>query len=154
MTTLLFARPDYETIPGLDGETNTDDELCVNPEALDIFRQPRDTPYNTTTQVPRLLSKSETLRLLHVYQEAIGEMHPIVDTECLIEQVEILYAVRDIEPSSRRSNVSQKDDDDIHTLNIVCSIALTADYWEIHSRASIVSECTGQDPDEDDISGD
>lgn len=77
--------------------------------------------------MPRLLSKSETLRFLHVYQEAIGEMHPIVDTECLMEQVEILYAVRDIEPSSRRSSVSQKDDDDIHTLNIVCSIALTAE---------------------------
>jgi hypothetical protein len=64
---------------------------------------------------------------LRVYQEVVGELHPIVDIECLMEQVDILYAARDIGLSLRRSNALQIDDNDIHILNIVCTIALTAE---------------------------
>lgn len=42
-------------------------------------------------QLPRLLAKHETLRLLNVYQEVMGQLHPIVDLKRLIDLAEACY---------------------------------------------------------------
>ncbi len=120
----------HETTPSLNNGVTADGELNIDSEDNDpcVFRQLEVVTSNdTTAQLPRLLSKSEALRLLHVYQGVVGDLHPIVGVEYLMEQVETLYTIHDIELSSRKSNALKIDDDDIYILNVVCSIALTAE---------------------------
>jgi hypothetical protein len=74
-------------------------------------------------QLPRLLARNETLRLLNVYQEVIGHLHPILNFQGLIEQAEASYMPHRRSPSDPLTI----QDDTILILFLALAIALAAE---------------------------
>lgn len=136
------------TITWSDHQNNSDiDEMTTVTEELnnngswgggDVFHQPLDAP--CTVPVHRLLSKADTFRLLHVYQEVIGNFYPILNLQSLGEEAERLHDCGGIDLGLRRGNSSHVDNDSILILNLVCSIALTAETTGISKIAQVFYE--------------
>lgn len=119
--------PQHEAIPIPDQELSSDEghSLLLETEDPRISRQFQEILFHSTTpQLASLLSKTETLRLLSVYPEIVGNLHPIMDIDCLVEQVERLYTAQDSELDASRGNIMQMDRDDIDILSIIYTIAL------------------------------
>ncbi|KAJ4856772.1 fungal specific transcription factor domain-containing protein [Trichoderma breve] len=112
---------------GIDEMTTVTEELNNNDSwgGGDVFHEPLDAP--CTVPVHRLLSKADTFRLLHVYQEVIGNFYPILNLQSLGEEAEKPHDCGGIDLGLRRGNSSHVDSDSILVLNLVCSIALTAE---------------------------
>lgn len=73
------------------------------------------------------IPSSEAVRLLRVYHNVIGELHPICDIEHLIKQTEIYYRRSDSEMSIMASQNTPIDEDDLLMVNLAISIALSAE---------------------------
>lgn len=93
-----------------------------------------------------LLSKRDAVRLIRVYQGSIGELHPIVDCERLIEQTEGWY----IWPTDGLSDPDRGVDDfpsgehGLVILNLVLSIALCAETGSHSEQAmTLYKSCHG-----------
>jgi hypothetical protein len=120
--------------------TTVTEELSNNDSwgSGDVFHQPLDTP--CTVPVHRLLSKADTFRLLQVYQEVIGNFYPILDLQSLGEEAGRLHDYGGIDLGLRRGNSSHVDNDSMLLLNLVCSIALTAETTGISKIAQVFYE--------------
>jgi hypothetical protein len=71
-----------------------------------------------------LFSMQEAIRLLSVYQEVVGEYHPVLAIEQLTEQVEAWYFAPDIQSSFSSGLVDKAD---LLILNLALAIALRAE---------------------------
>lgn len=80
-------------------------------------------------QFRTLLPKREALRLIRVYREVIGELHPIVDCDRLVEQTEGWYnwPTDDISDTGRVGDHSLSEEHALVILNLVLSITLCAE---------------------------
>jgi hypothetical protein len=79
-------------------------------------------------QFRTLLSKRDSLRLIRVYEDVIGDMHPLLDTDRLAEQAEGWYNW----PAAGSSDAKDGDnalleDQSLLVLNLVLCIALCAE---------------------------
>lgn len=68
------------------------------------------------------LSKSEALRLCQVYEEEMGVMYPILELPELLDQVHLLYGIKD---HTVGDNVLHQED--VYILRLVFACALTAE---------------------------
>ncbi|KAH8703032.1 hypothetical protein BGW36DRAFT_457402 [Talaromyces proteolyticus] len=78
----------------------------------------------TTQEQPlfrTLLSRREFLHLIYIYQEIIGEFHPIIDVERLVDQSGIWYGKQPCENDTRESVVEAYD---VTILSLALAIAL------------------------------
>jgi hypothetical protein len=71
------------------------------------------------------LQLHDALRLLQVYHECVGVLHPIVDVEALVQQCKMLWHSANDLPVSQTSPL-RKPEDDSH-LKMVLAIALLAE---------------------------
>ncbi|KAH8707127.1 hypothetical protein GQ44DRAFT_777517 [Phaeosphaeriaceae sp. PMI808] len=74
-------------------------------------------------QLPRLLARNETLRLLNVYHDIVGQLHPILDLKRLIQQAEACY-------TNNRRSLSEPciiQDNTVIILFLALAIALSAE---------------------------
>lgn len=69
-----------------------------------------------------LLNRREFLRLLYIYQEIMGEFHPIIDVERLVDQSGIWYGKQPFENNTKASAIEE------HVV-IVLSLALAIALW-------------------------
>ncbi|KIW15886.1 hypothetical protein PV08_05936 [Exophiala spinifera] len=69
----------------------------------------------------------EAIRLLRVYNNVIGELHPICDIEELIKKIETYYSRSDSERSMMTSHNTPIDEDDLLMVNLAIAIALSAE---------------------------
>lgn len=122
-------------------ETTTGTEELNNNDSWgggDVFHQPLDAP--CTVPVHRLLSEADVLRLLHIYQEVIGNLYPVLNLQSLSGEAERLYEFGGIDLGLRRADSSHVDNDAILVLNLVCSIALTAETTGTSKIAQVLYE--------------
>lgn len=90
-----------------------------------------------------LLSKREALRLIRVYHEVIGELHPIVDCDRLVEQTEGWYNWPVNDPSNPGSD-SLSEEHGLAILNLVLSITLCAETGSQSEHArTLYKSCQG-----------
>jgi hypothetical protein len=75
--------------------------------------------------LPGVMDKTEALRLLDVFQESLGELHPVLDLDRLRKETESLYPSSEIEHRCTPSLLI--DDEDFLIVIIVLSIVLTAE---------------------------
>jgi hypothetical protein len=117
-----------KTNPSVEDDETDDEEPVLYPEANNNRPNPRrqSTHMQELLQWPLLLSKREAVRLLDVYQEVIGDLHPIVDTKRLVEQVEICYALAGMEQDPRHGEGSIIDENTL-ILCLALSIAFAAE---------------------------
>lgn len=97
-------------------------------------------------QFRTLLPKREALRLIRVYQEVIGELHPIVDCERLVEQTEGWYnwPKDDISDPSGGIDHSLSEEHALAILNLVLSITLCAESGSQSEHAmTLYGSCHG-----------
>lgn len=131
---------DHQNCSGIDEMTTVTEELNNNDSwgGGDVFHQPLDAP--CTVPVHRLLSKVDMCRLLHVYQEVIGNFYPILDLKSLGEEAERLYDCGGIDLGLTQGNSSHVDDNSILVLNLVSSIALMAETTGTSKIAQVLYE--------------
>lgn len=94
-----------------------------------------------------LLPKREALRLIRVYKEVVGELHPIVDCDRLAEQTEGWYNWPGAGLSgtgTKGGNDPMSDEDSLLILNLVLSIALCAESGcQSEDARSLYKNCRG-----------
>lgn len=75
------------------------------------------------------LPKAEALRLCQVYEEEMGIMYPVLELPELLDQVNLLYGVKDhtIEPEAQSHAQRSLDREDVYILRLVFACALTAE---------------------------
>ncbi|KAM5350837.1 hypothetical protein ACJ41O_007342 [Fusarium nematophilum] len=115
------ARPDRSRIPSFDDSQSDDEDVGLSPGDDDsVVSQESVTPLSRPTlfQFLNCLGQDEAVRLLRVYHEVIGELHPVCDIESLVEQMNGLYGA---------SAELAADEDDLIILNLTLTIALTAE---------------------------
>lgn len=127
LRTGLFSKsPQYsEQIASID-ENQTDDE-----EARDDIETHRsiDSPYQMANspafqkllQFRNYISMREAVRMLLVYQEVVGEYHPILDVDMLVKQVERWFTWPE---GQFPPGLSAADEHNILVVNIAIAIAL------------------------------
>ncbi|KAH7141721.1 hypothetical protein EDB81DRAFT_948146 [Dactylonectria macrodidyma] len=127
------AKPDRSRIPSFDDSQSDDDEdagLSLSPGDDDsVASQESVTPLSRPTlfQFLNCLSQTEAVRLLRVYHEVIGELHPVCDIESLVEQVNGLYNASSQRQGAGDDAELAADEDDLLILNLTLTIALTAE---------------------------
>lgn len=115
-----------ETNPSLEDDYIDDDEHTLVEEGHGSSVQARlaDTRLRQcAAQLPRLISKSETLRLLNVYHDVVGRLHPILDPKCVVEQAEACYTLN----NRSAPKVTALREENFLILYLVLSIALSAE---------------------------
>lgn len=75
------------------------------------------------TRCLRKLGKARALKLIDVYQEVIGHLHPVVDIEQQKSQLDIIYALLESAPEAR-STYPEIGQDSLDVTKLVLSIAL------------------------------
>lgn len=75
------------------------------------------------------LPKNEALRLCQVYEEEMGMMYPVLDVTELLDQVQLVYSLRDgsSDPRMQPNGRNTLDRNDVHILRLVFACALTAE---------------------------
>lgn len=114
--------PDFDETP-----TNKDGTAsCSDARNHDVHDLPETLlSASSFIDLPRLISKSEALRLMRVYQEAVGELHPILGPDQLHKETESLYLSLVFEQGRERT--IDLGDEDVQIIVMVLSIALTAE---------------------------
>lgn len=139
----------WQVSPSLDGSQHSEDGTrLTSPEedgwaALDPSL--RRSLRNSLLQFQTLIPKKEALRLIRVYKEVIGELHPIVDCDRLAEQTEGWYNWPGAGSSGMKGgDDSMSDEDSLLILNLVLSITLCAESG-CHSEnaRSLYKNCRG-----------
>lgn len=139
----------WHVSPSLDGSQHSEDGTrLTSPEedgwaALDpsLRRSLRHSLLQFQTSLP----KKEALRLIRVYKEVIGDLHPIVDCDRLAEQTEGWYNWPGAGLSGTKGgDDSLSDEDSLLILNLVLSITLCAESG-CHSEdaRSLYKNCRG-----------
>lgn len=119
--------PEDETNPSLEDE-HSEDEQCGHGADM-----PGTNSHTTLTnhrlrqcvsQLPRFLAKHDTLRLIDVFQDVVGNLHPVLKSKRIIEEAEACYAAR-----NSRSIAEPKEIEENATLLLflTLAIALTAE---------------------------
>lgn len=118
--------------PSLDGSQHSEDG--IRPTSLEedgwaaLDPSVRRSLRHSLLQFQTLLSKREALRLIRVYKEVVGELHPFVDCDRLAEQTEGWYNWPGAGSSGAKGgDDSWSDEDGLLILNLVLSIALCAE---------------------------
>jgi hypothetical protein len=116
-----------ETNPSLeDDHTDDDERTLIQDEGHGSGVQERLAKTRLRqclAQLPWLIAKNDALRLLNVYHEVIGRLHPILDPKRLVEQAEACYVFH----SKPTSDASILHEDTILILYLALSIALAAE---------------------------
>lgn len=143
------AAPVWHVSPSLDGSHHSEDSIhLASPEedgwaALDpsVRRSLR----HSLLQFQTLLPKREALRLIRVYKEVVGELHPFVDCDRLAEQTEGWYNWPGAGSSGAKGgDDSLSDEDGLLILNLVLSIALCAESGcQSEDARSLHKNCRG-----------
>lgn len=143
------AAPVWHVSPSLDGSHHSEDSIrLTSPEedgwaALDpsVRRSLR----HSLLQFQTLLPKREALRLIRVYKEVVGELHPFVDCDRLAEQTEGWYNWPGAGSSGAKDgDDSLSDEDGLLILNLVLSIALCAESGcQSEDARSLHKNCRG-----------
>lgn len=139
----------WQVSPSLDGSQHSEDGTrLTSPEedgwaALDpsLRRSLRHSLLQFQTSLP----KKEALRLIRVYKEVIGDLHPIVDCDRLAEQTEGWYNWPGAGLSGTKGgDDSLSDEDSLLILNLGLSITLCAESG-CHSEdaRSLYKNCRG-----------
>ncbi|RYP14187.1 hypothetical protein DL765_006548 [Monosporascus sp. GIB2] len=84
-------------------------------------------PPRELLQFRNLLPKSEAVRLLNVYQEVIGELHPICNVECLTEQLNRWYNWPSSAQGLRRRSELAAEENSLLILGLALAVALSAE---------------------------
>ncbi|EUC42269.1 hypothetical protein COCMIDRAFT_29081 [Bipolaris oryzae ATCC 44560] len=116
-----------ETNPSLeDDQTDDDERIMIQDEGHGSGVQERLAKTRLRqclAQLPWLIAKNDALRLLTVYHNVIGRLHPILDPKRLVEQAEACYLFH----SKPTSDASILHEDTILILYLALSIALAAE---------------------------
>lgn len=115
-----------ETNPSLgDDHTDDDDRTLVQESHGSVVQARLATTRlrQCIAQLPRFIARNETLRLLNVYHDAVGFLHPILNPKWLAEQAEACYA----DNNKSTSDTSILHEDTILILFLAISIALAAE---------------------------
>ncbi|CAH0033833.1 unnamed protein product [Clonostachys rhizophaga] len=118
--------PSGQTVSTLDDDQSEDDEE-TSPSVTGQIANAHLMGHVRSTaplQFLALFTRHEAMRLIKVYHEAIGELHPICDIDKLLEQMEWLYSWSN---GTREEIDPTVDEDTILILNLVLSIALCAE---------------------------
>lgn len=122
-------RPDWQKVPAFDDGQTDDEDAGIDPEVENstVSRQSaRQQLRRGLWQFLNLLSKREAVRLLRVYHEVIGELHPICDIESLVKQLDFLYSSGNDDHKSGGGPESPASEDNMLILNLALTIALRA----------------------------
>ncbi|KAJ9148692.1 Zn(2)-C6 fungal-type DNA-binding domain protein [Pleurostoma richardsiae] len=127
-------------IPAIIDEDETDDEGAGN----DGWQEDAGlAQLRTKDQTQRLLhfrslfNVREAVRLLLVYQEVVGEYHPILDIDMLVKQVEWWYSWHTTQPPS---GLSAEDENTLLVTNLAIMVALCAESTSPGSGSSEMGE--------------
>ncbi|EUC28755.1 hypothetical protein COCCADRAFT_30046 [Bipolaris zeicola 26-R-13] len=116
-----------ETNPSLeDDQTDDDERTLIQDESHGSAVQERLAKTRLRqclAQLPWLIARNDALRLLNVYHNVIGRLHPILDPKRLVEQAEACYVFH----SKPTSDASILHEDTILILYLALSIALAAE---------------------------
>lgn len=77
------------------------------------------------TRCLRKIGKNRALKLINVYQEVIGHLHPVVDIEQQKSQLNTIYALLESAPEGRNT-YPEIEQDSLDITKMVLSIALLA----------------------------
>ncbi|PVI02993.1 hypothetical protein DM02DRAFT_726784 [Periconia macrospinosa] len=123
--------PPHDINPSLEDEqTDEDDEsLMVENDGLNTQSWHAATRLRQClAQLSRILTKNKALRLLNVYHDVIGNLHPFVDINHLKEQVEALYIRPGTDKAATRTFERMcTQENTVLILFLVLSIALSAE---------------------------
>jgi hypothetical protein len=125
------------------GPTNADDEQAdgVSQMSTDSWRSHR-TDHLKLLYFRSILGLEDIKRLLQVYQEVVGEFHPIVDLEELSDRAHSWCSGSGLD-SSRNQTAS--DDNNLLILNIALAIALRSGSTSATSDAEMALQSRFQD---------
>lgn len=117
-----------ETNPSLEDDQidDDDDERAFAQEGDDCGVQARLAKTRLRqclVQLPRLIARNEALRLLNVYHDVIGRLHPILDPRRLARQAEACY----VNQPKSMSDGAILQEDTILIVFLALSIALAAE---------------------------
>lgn len=119
--------------PSLDGSPPEKEDSCLMNPVEDSWTildpAMRQSLRRGLFQFRTLLPKREALRLIRVYQEVIGELHPIVDCDRLVEQTDGWYnwPTNDLSDPGRGLDHSLSEEHALVILNLVLSTTLCAE---------------------------
>lgn len=108
-----------------DGKSDNEEDWAEDVDSPALSRPPtRQHPQPALLQFLGLFTRREAIRLLKVYHEAIGNLHPICDIARLLEQIEWLY---NQSTGAQDDSETMVDEDELLILNLALSIALCAE---------------------------
>ncbi|RMJ17553.1 hypothetical protein BHE90_006297 [Fusarium euwallaceae] len=112
----------------IDGDASDEDEVTDAPSPAMPPRLLDRESLRRLLQFRSFLDLQEAIRLLHVYQEVVGDLHPLIDLDETIARARSCYA----DPESAVWDVSAgkagaASDDNLLILNLALAIALRAD---------------------------
>lgn len=124
-------KPGQTIAPSIDDEQFDDeqDQQCSQASESPMYIQrPSEQTYQAALlRFRNMIPISEAVRLLRVYHNVIGELHPICDIEHLIKQTETYYKRSNSETSILASPNIPIDEDDLLMVNLAITIALSAE---------------------------
>lgn len=139
----------WHVSPSLDGSQHSEEGIRLTSPEEDgwaaVDPSLRRSLRHSLLQFQTLLPKREALRLIRVYKEVVGELHPFVDCDRLAEQTEGWYNWPGTGSSSTKGgDDSLSDEDGLLILNLVLSIALCAESGcQSEDARSLHKNCRG-----------
>lgn len=139
----------WHVSPSLDGSQHSEEGIRLTSPEEDgwaaVDPSLRRSLRHSLLQFQTLLPKREALRLIRVYKEVVGELHPFVDCDRLAEQTEGWYNWPGTGSSSAKGgDDSLSDEDGLLILNLVLSIALCAESGcQSEDARSLHKNCRG-----------
>lgn len=118
---------DDQRVPSIVDSQSDDEGPTGGPDSSDVVISSNNRRRQALSKLRTLLSKPEATRLLYVYQDAIGEIHPICDIASLVEQTEAFYNTSDTDAEWRSYADPLNEENNLLIVNLAISIALLAE---------------------------
>ncbi|KAH8679199.1 hypothetical protein BGZ61DRAFT_535619 [Ilyonectria robusta] len=118
---------DDQRVPGIVDSQSDDEDPTGGADSSDAVISSNNRRRQALSKLRTLLSKPEATRLLYVYQDAIGEIHPICDIASLVEQTEAFYNTSDTDAEWRSYADPLNEENNLLIVNLAISIALLAE---------------------------
>ena len=148
----LSGPPDHQLqLASIDDEnTSESEETCVASSDRRFSSSPRAIVRADTAPLltfRSFLSIQETIELLQVYDQVVGDFHPVVDATALIAQTRFWYADKDLRTcdAPTAATTGAADHESLLILNMALAIALRADSKPIYNTTETLLRDNFQD---------
>jgi hypothetical protein len=138
---------DNHKASSLDEDQFNDDEVSrgVDDESsIPQIHSASSTSQHRLLQFSDFLSLSQSTHLLYLYEEVVGEFHPILDVDYLVKATEVCYNELSSGHDSGERNESPVDEEDLLIINLAIAVALCAgSSSQFETGKAIFNVCKG-----------